>query len=42
VIDAYLCMPGQEVIWSEAWSRVTDAQGTVLPDQEKGYAEVAW
>jgi hypothetical protein len=42
LIDAYLCKPGHEATWQEAWSRVTDAGGAVIKGQAKGYAEVAW
>jgi hypothetical protein len=42
LIDAYLCMPGQEATWHEAWSRVTNAGGAVIDGQVKGYAEVEW
>lgn len=42
LIDAYLCWPGHEATWHDAWSRVTDAKGVVIEGQAKGYAEVTW
>lgn len=42
LIDAYLCRPGHEATWQEAWSRVTDTEGAVIKGRAKGYAEVEW
>ena len=42
LVDAYLCKPGHEATWHEAWSQVTDARGAVIEGQTKGYAEVEW
>ena len=41
-LDAYLCYPGQEAVWHEQWSRVLNADGSVVANRKKGYAEVAW
>lgn len=41
-LDAYLCYPGQEATWDYQWSKVLNADGSVIADRKKGYAEVAW
>ena len=41
LLDGFLCRPGDEDVWHQAWSAVTGPHGRV-EGLVKGYAELSW